>query len=160
VDSPVNITVLVEQYYSDVYRFAVRLAHDAHQAEDMTQQAFLQAHRKLDTLRDIDRAKPWLFTIVRNVFRQEMRRGTVNTVELDAVNEPGQVESHPLDHDNLRSAIKSISNEFSDVLILFYFEELSYKEIAETLEIPVGTVMSRLARGKRHLRELLSIDYE
>jgi RNA polymerase sigma-70 factor, ECF subfamily len=158
VDSPVDITVLVEQYYSDVYRFAFRLAGDAHQAEDMTQQAFLQAHRKLDSLREIDRAKPWLFTIVRNVFRQEMRRGSVNTVELDELNEPGALESHPLDYDNLKSAIDSMSDEFRDVLILFYFEEVSYKEIAETLDIPIGTVMSRLARGKRHLRKVLTIE--
>ena len=153
-----DIAVLVEQYYLDVYRYAHRLSGNAHQAEDMTQQTFLQAHRKLDSLRDVSRSKPWLFTIVRNVFRQELRRGTVNTVELDTFNEPSQLDRSPLDHSNLQSAIISIPDEFRDVLVLFYFEELSYKDIAETLEIPIGTVMSRLARGKRHLRQVLSVE--
>lgn len=160
MDSSVDIAELVKQYYSDVYRFAYRLSSDGHQAEDLTQQAFLQAHRKLDSLRDVSRAKSWLFTIVRNVLLQELRRGTVTTVELDALNEPGQLEQHPLDHSNLQIAINSIQEEFRSVLIMFYFEEMSYKEIAEALEIPIGTVMSRLARGKRYLRQVLSVEDE
>lgn len=155
-----DINVLIEQFYSDVYRFAFRLSGNVHQAEDITQQTFLQAHRKLETLRDVSRSKSWLFTIVRNEFRQELRRGTVTTIELDTTNEPAQLDRHPLDHAHLQSAIISIPDEFRDVLILFYFEELSYKEIAETLEIPIGTVMSRLARGKRHLRQVLIVEEE
>jgi RNA polymerase sigma-70 factor, ECF subfamily len=82
----------------------------------------------------------------------------VNTIELDQLNEPGQIEKTPLDHSNLKNAIDSIQEEFRSVLIMFYFEDLSYKEIAEALEIPIGTVMSRLARGKRHLRQVLSVE--
>ncbi len=76
---------------------------------------------------------------------------------LEAVAEPmANVQRAPLDDEGLQLALNSLPEEFRTVLLLFYFEDLSYREIAERLELSIGTVMSRLSRGKQHLRQRLS----
>jgi len=157
VDRP-EIGTLVEQFYSPVYRFAFRLSGQASDAEDLAQQAFMDAQRKLHTLRDPAKVRPWLFMIVRNLYRRKLRdQKPDRQVTLEAVAEPSaDVERTPLDDEGLQLALDSLPEEFRTVLLLFYFEDLSYREIAERLELPIGTVMSRLSRGKQHLRQRLS----
>jgi RNA polymerase sigma-70 factor (ECF subfamily) len=158
----VDISALVEQNYEAAYRFAYRLSGTAHEAEDLTQQAFLDAQRKLDTLRDPDKARAWLFMIVRNLHRRRLRdRGTHREVAVDPALElpdgAESVEATTLNSDSLQQILNELPAEFRDVLVLFYFRELSYREIAEQLDVPIGTVMSRLSRGKQQLRGRLSI---
>lgn len=157
VDRP-EIGTLVEQFYSPVYRFAFRLSGQASDAEDLAQQAFMDAQRKLDTLRDPAKVRPWLFMIVRNLYRRKLRdQKPDRQVTLEAVAEPmANVQRAPLDDEGLQLALNSLPEEFRTVLLLFYFEDLSYREIAERLELSIGTVMSRLSRGKQHLRQRLS----
>jgi RNA polymerase sigma-70 factor, ECF subfamily len=160
----VEISQLVDQHYESVFRFAYRLSGKSHEAEDISQQAFLDAQRKLDTLRDPDKVRAWLFMIVRNLYRRQIRdRVTHGEVALEVLVEPvdqkrgsdKQVEQS-LDSESLQQVLNALPEEFRSVLLLFYFRELSYREIAEQLDVPVGTVMSRLSRGKRHLRDLIS----
>lgn len=153
-----EIRTLVEQFYSSVYRFGYRLSGQASDAEDLAQQTFMDAQRKLHTLRDPAKVRPWLFMIVRNLYRRKLRDQKVDRqVTLEAVAEPtAEIQRTPLDDEGLQQALNSLPEEFRSVLLMFYFEDLSYREIAERLDLPIGTVMSRLSRGKHHLRQRLS----
>ncbi len=160
-----DISQLVGQNYEAAYRFAYRLSGTAHEAEDLTQQAFLDAQRKLDTLREPEKARAWLFMIVRNLHRRRLRdRATHREVSVDSAfdlsdgNGNSSVETATLTSDTLQQVLDELPSEFREVLVLFYFRELSYREIAEQLDVPIGTVMSRLSRGKQQLRGRLSID--
>ena len=159
-----EISQLVDQHYESVFRFAYRLSGTSHEAEDISQQAFLDAQRKLDTLRDPDKVRAWLFMIVRNLYRRQIRdRVTHGEVALEVLVEPvdqkrgsdKQIEQS-LDSESLQQVLNELPEEFRSVLLLFYFRELSYREIAEQLDVQIGTVMSRLSRGKKQLRERIT----
>lgn len=151
---------LVQQHYALVYRFAYRLTGRVADAEDLTQQTFLSAQSHLDQLRDAGRAKGWLCAIARNRFLKQLARNPgVCVATLDHLEDP-QTAASPaseaeIDEDRLQRALNELSEEFRVPLVLFYFEELSYREISEQMQVPVGTIMSRLARAKRHLRRKL-----
>lgn len=152
-----DIATLVDQNYAAAYRFAYRLSGTAQEAEELTQQAFLDAQRKLDSLRDPAKARAWLFMIVRNLYRRRIRsRATHREVPFESAfdlpDESSAVATLTLDSDTLQQVLNELPPEFRDVLVLFYFRDLSYREIAEQLGVPVGTVMSRLSRGKQQLR--------
>lgn len=154
-----NLTDLVEQHYALLYRYAYRLTGSAADAEDLTQQAFLTAQRKLDQLRDADRAKGWLCAIVRNAYLKGLRdQPSTPTISLERTAEP--VDDAPaetaVDEQELQDALNELPEEYRTPLILFYFEEFSYKDIAEQMQVPIGTIMSRLARAKSHLRRRLT----
>ena len=149
---------LIERHYAAVYRFAYRLTGSVADAEDLTQQAFLTAQQKLEQLRDPERSGGWLYAIVRNTYLKQCRatRG-IDSASLEDVPEP--VAAGPLnteiDAEVLQSALNEMPEAFRTPLILFYFDEFSYKEIAEQLDVPIGTIMSRLSRAKRVLRSRL-----
>ncbi len=148
---------MVLVYYQDVYRYAYRLAGCPADAEDLTQQTFLLAHRKLHQLRDIERARSWLFAILRSCFLKSCRQSrpaTGQSLAVDEIPDRGGKESD-LDTERLQAAINDLPEEFRLVVMMFYFEQLSYKEIADQLQLPAGTVMSRLSRAKGRLRKLL-----
>ena len=154
-----DLSELVETYYALLYRYAFRLSGSAVEAEDLTQQTFLTAQTKIAQLRDPQCVKSWLFTIVRNTFLKNIRSpGTVSTLSLESVVEPAEefVVEVSLIHQELQTILNELPEEFRNPLILYYFEEFSYKQIAEQMEIPIGTVMSRLARAKKHLRHRLT----
>ena len=160
----VEISQLVDQYYESVFRFAYRLSGTSHAAEDISQQAFLDAQRKLDTLRDPDKVRAWLFMIVRNLYRRRIRDSVTHgefalEVLVDPVDQKRDSDKRveqALDSESLQQVLNELPEEFRSVLLLFYFRELSYREIAEQLDVPIGTVMSRLSRGKKQLRERIS----
>jgi RNA polymerase sigma-70 factor (ECF subfamily) len=157
--SAFQLADLVERYYALLYRYAYRLTGCVADAEDLTQQAFLTAYAKWDQLQDESKAKSWLFTIARNAFLKDLRGpACIATAALDEFPAPAE-ESFPVEFDGeqLQNALNSLPEEFRSPLILFYFEEFSYKEIAEQMDVPVGTVMSRLARAKAFLRQRLTV---
>ena len=154
-----QLAELVEQHYSVLFRYAFRLTGRTADAEDLVQQAFLTAHRKIEQLRDPANGKAWLFTIARNAYLRSLRkRGGTRIVSLDQA--PELSEDCPtdtkLDGEQLQSILNELEEEFRTPLILFYFEQFSYQEIAEQMDVPIGTVMSRLARAKAHLRRRLT----
>lgn len=150
---------LVQQHYAALYRYAFRLSGRAADAEDLVQQSFLTAQQKIGQLRDPQNGKAWLFTIARNAYLKSLR-GSAGTklVSLEQAPEPGEEcpQHIRLDNEQLQSVLNELEEEFRTPLILFYFEQFSYKEIAEQMDVPIGTVMSRLARGKAHLRRKLA----
>jgi RNA polymerase sigma-70 factor (ECF subfamily) len=123
----------------------------------------LTAQVKWDQLRDQERAKSWLCSILRNLFLKTLRQTDVKNPILlenaDLISDTPVVEGL-IGTEELQQVLDEMPEEFRAPLILFYFEEFSYKEIAEQMEVPIGTIMSRLARGKDHLRRRLASTVE
>lgn len=161
-DCALTLTELVEQHYALLYRYGYRLSGSQADAEDLVQQTFLTAQTKLDQLREPGLAKSWLCVILRNIYfktyQNQKQLNVVGVEELDAVavGEFSPMNDRQIEKTVLQAALNELPVEYRSTLILFYFEEFSYKEIAEQLDIPIGTVMSRLARGKSHLRKRLA----
>jgi RNA polymerase sigma-70 factor (ECF subfamily) len=157
-----RVQQLVDAHYEALFRYAYRLAGSAADAEDLTQEAFCKAQLQLHQLRDPSRAKAWLFTILRNAYLHRVRSDqTRRHVPLEAVGDlAGPLPDLPpeIDPDELQKALDELPEAFRTPLILFYFEEFSYRDIAEQMDLPIGTVMSRLARAKAHLRARLVPD--
>lgn len=153
-----------------VYRVARRLTRNEHEAEDLVQETYLKAWRAFDSfdLRDFG-IKPWLLRILHNTFinrstrearapratdqqnLEQMYEAPHNTATLDA---PPALDFENLDAE-VKQAIDDLQPEFRTVLLLWATMEHSYQEIAEILEIPIGTVMSRLHRARQHLTAAL-----
>ncbi len=154
-----DVEQLISEHHQAVYRYAYRLTGSIPDAEDLSQQVFLIAQQKLGQLREANRARGWLFAILRNCFfklHERRRPVTEATLQLDIDHVPVEVpQDEDIDRERLQAAIDELPSHFRLVLLMFYFEECSYREIAETLELPMGTVMSRLARAKAHLRSKL-----
>jgi RNA polymerase sigma-70 factor (ECF subfamily) len=150
---------LVDAHYEALYRYAYRLSGSAADAEDLTQEAFGKAFTRLTQLRERERAKAWLFRILRNLYLHRVRdEKRHKVVPLDAVGEisaRGGTEPAEIEPEKLQDALNELEESFRTPLILFYFDEFSYRDIAEQMDLPIGTVMSRLARAKAYLREKL-----
>lgn len=159
--SAVQLQDLVRDHYESLYRFAWRLSGSSADAEDLVQQTYLVAQRTLHQLRDPEAARAWLFTITRNAFLKTKRAGKqFRAVSLDDTGELAQTSEPPatIDSDELQAVLNELPEEFRTPLILYYFEEFSYKDIARQMDVPIGTVMSRLARAKQHLRSRLTTE--
>ncbi len=157
-----------------VFRFSLRLTRgDRDAAEDLAQETFLRAHRFWHTYERGTNAKSWLFTICRNTYlhQKELVRNRYERTEtyldarvdaLSAVSAFGTRSPDPeqeffarLIDDRVVDAIDALPEEFRDVLVLSDFGDLKYGEIAQVLDIPVGTAKSRLFRARRILQEQL-----
>jgi RNA polymerase sigma factor (sigma-70 family) len=142
------------------YNFARYLARDPVAAEDIVQDAFLRAFRAIDSWRG-EAAKAWLLAIVRNAFVDWVKanRRELVTAEIEDLNiDPDTPESLLLqarDVAMLRTTVERLPEPFREALVLRELEELSYKEIALITAVPIGTVMSRLARARQMLSVLL-----
>jgi RNA polymerase sigma-70 factor (ECF subfamily) len=150
---------LVDEHYTALYRYAYRLSGSSADAEDLTQEAFCKAQLNLAQLREPDRAKAWLFIILRNAYLHRLRADRQERcVSLDGVGELAEPSPEPLppvDPEQLQHALDELPEIFRTPVILYYFEDFSYRDIAEQMDLPLGTVMSRLARAKAYLRERL-----
>jgi RNA polymerase sigma-70 factor, ECF subfamily len=154
-----DIARLVSDHHQAVYAYAFRLSGSAAEAEDLTQHVFLVAQQKLGQLRKVGSAKSWLFTILRNAFlKQQQRPRPVPAANLGLNLDTIPADAPPeedIDREALQRALGQLPPGFRVVLVMYYFEGLAYREIAEKLDLPIGTVMSRLARAKGRLRSRL-----
>ena len=152
----------METYYAALYRFALSLAKNSSDAGDLTQQTFFVWATKGNSLRDESKAKSWLFTtLYREFLRGRRRSGRMVAIEdlAPAEQDIPDVETDlvsKLDAPLVMAALQEVDAAFREPLTLFYLQDLSYLEIAGILSIPIGTVMSRLSRGKTQLRTLLA----
>lgn len=157
--SPQTIQRLVDAYYVPLYRYAYRLSGSSADAEDLTQEAFCKAQLHLGQLRDPSRARPWLFSILRNAYLHRARADRQERcVPLEGVGdlaEPMPPVLPDIDPERLQQALDDLPEAFRTPIILYYFEDFGYREIAEQMDLPIGTVMSRLARAKAYLRSRL-----
>ena len=152
---------IVSELYSSLYRFAFGLSRNETQAADLTQETFLILTKQQAQIRDITKIKSWLFTTLRREFLRGLRTQSSHPeVELQPehqdqlVSDSGVLQAS--DAATVLEALAGVDESYRIVLELFYLADLSYKEIAVTLDIPIGTVMSRLSRGKEQLRTLLA----
>ena len=157
--SAIDFQQLVDGQYAPLYRFALSLSKSKADAADLTQQTFFLWAAKGHQLRDRSKAKSWLFTTLYREFLNR-RRHEVRflNIELDEVCEEEMSISpnaHAFDRATLLGALHEVEEPFRAPLTLFYLEQFSYQEIANVLDVPIGTVMSRLSRGKALLRQRL-----
>jgi RNA polymerase sigma factor (sigma-70 family) len=152
-------------HMDEAYNLARWLTRDRHDAEDVVQEACLRALRGFANFRGED-GRAWLLTIVRNTCYTWLKRrrnqattmdadADIDTMESDAA-EPSSVLSRSIEIEQLRSAIEELPLEFREVVVLKDIQGLSYRQIAEIAGVPIGTVMSRLSRGRRRLTERLA----
>jgi RNA polymerase sigma-70 factor, ECF subfamily len=155
---PLAISQLVADHHQALYRYAYRLTGCVPDAEDLVQQVFLVAQQKLDQVRDANCVRGWLFAVLRNAYFKchRKRLALPVTAEFDVHSVPQPPSETPIDSDELQAAINALSDDFKVVVLMFYFEHRPYREIADLLNVPIGTIMSRLARAKAQLRNLLA----
>jgi RNA polymerase sigma-70 factor (ECF subfamily) len=153
------VTRLVDEHYAALYRYAYRLSGSTADAEDLTQETFCKAQLCFSQLKDSGRAKPWLFSILRNAYlhrvRADRQHGCISLDGVGDVPEPSPEPLPPVDPEQLQRALNELPEAFRTPIILYYFEDFGYREIAEQMDLPMGTVMSRLARAKASLRAQL-----
>ena len=151
------------------YNLARWLAGNDHDAQDVAQEASLRAFRFFGTFRG-ENARAWLLTIVRNTFYTWLRknRPTEKTIEIneetldieDSSTKAEAANPQFADVDAVRRAIADLPVEFREIVILREMEGFSYKEIADLAEVPIGTVMSRLARARKLLHKRLAAEFD
>jgi RNA polymerase sigma-70 factor (ECF subfamily) len=169
---PQSFTRLVERYARDLYGFLYRFTGNAAVADDIVQETFLQVHVSVETFDLSRRFKPWLYTIAANKARDHLRtRGRRQERSLDvpssnderrSLADSLEAELPPLgeehDAEELRERVRDLISQMPEhlriILLLGYFDRLSYAEIAEVLGIPVGTVKSRLYSAVRYFGRL------
>jgi RNA polymerase sigma-70 factor, ECF subfamily len=149
-----------------LYRAALRLAHRPEIAEDLVQDTYLRAFRAFHTFEPGTNMRAWLFQILRHVFinryRAEKVRGTeVDFGSVEAIveepvrNDPETIAMKATLPEELQGALAALPHRFREAVECAWLEELSYQEIADRLAIPIGTVMSRIHRGRKMLQESL-----
>lgn len=154
---------LVMPHLDAAWNLARWLAGNDHDAADVAQEACMRAFRFVSSCRGSD-GRAWLLAIVRNTAWSWLRKNrsqrlvSIDDDEFTEIEDPAAPASsfHGADTDVLRAALEELPLEFREALVLRELEGLSYKEIAEVAEVPVGTVMSRLARARRQLQEAVN----
>jgi len=160
-------------FLGSLYNTAYRLARNAEDAEDLVQETYLRAYRSFDQFRPGTNLKAWLFRILKNAFINEYRRRKTRPPQEDfaaiedsfesrvdgqmagSIKDPEQEALEVSLDENVQRAIDALPPDYRMAVLLADLEGFSYKEIAEILEVPIGTVMSRLYRGRKLLEEEL-----
>jgi len=163
VANKINLKAIVLEHYAALYRFGFALAKNESDAADLTQETFLILAKHYEHIRDPERVKCWLFTTLRREFLRRVRTHAVHPEvqirsdehEIPAI-KPSVFRS--IDAKLALAALEKVDESYRSALKLFYLSDLSYKEISATLGVPIGTVMSRLSRGKKQLRRVLGND--
>ena len=150
----------VATYYDALYAFGYSLAGNEDDACELTQETYCRLLTKGSQLRDTSKVKSWLFTTLYRVFlgwkdrRARLPHFEISSVEAELpVITPAHVDV--LENDAIRDALLELEEHYRTPVMLFYLNDHSYEEIAEILDVPIGTVMSRLSRAKGLLRERL-----
>lgn len=154
---------LVEQYRDNVYRLAYRMCGNAYDADEAAQEAFVAAWRALPNFRGDAKFSTWLYRLTTNaaidVMRREKRHQTMGDGEMidlaDDADSPQETVERTEQQEAVQKALATLSEEYREVLLLRYMEELDYAEIAEVLQLPSGTVKSRINRAKAALKAAL-----
>ncbi len=160
----IDVEKLVSTHYAKVYRFALSLARNEAEAADLTQQTYLILTSKGGQLKDLSKAKSWLFATLHREFLKR-RRHTNRFIDIESsyeiVGDVTAVDANAcrqVDAGLVMKSLGRVREVFRTPLALYYIGDLSYREIAEILDIPIGTVMARLFHGKAELRVELSVD--
>jgi RNA polymerase sigma-70 factor (ECF subfamily) len=157
------------EYLDGLYSYAMVLTRNHTEAEDLVQETYVRALKAMGRLRAGSNMKGWLFTILRNVWFNQLRKsrnspqmvgieivGSVANSVVEPSKDPHDLYVSKMEAEQVRAAIQELPADFREVIVLREYEDLSYQEIASVLDCPIGTVMSRLGRARAKLRPLLS----
>lgn len=163
MNSERHFEAIVSEHYEALYRFALSLTRSESDARDLTQHTFYVWATKGHQLRDLSKTKTWLYTTLHRAFLQARRREVKHPrQDLDEVMEElaavSPVLSDRLDSLQVLPALAKVDAAFQAAVALFYLEDYAYRDIAQILDVPVGTVKSRIARGIAQLREIILPD--
>ena len=149
----------VDEHADSLYRVAFRLMGSRELAEELVQETYLNAWRNISSLRDSKKLKSWMFAVLRNQYGKLVRRVTKNRRQsvqnIDELAAPSD-DSNALAQFALRSALQELNDDHKLPLLLVAMEGMTAQQAAEILEIPRGTVLSRLHRGREKLKEILN----
>ena len=167
--------ILVSRYKDSLMHYIYRFLHDVEECEDLLQETFLRVYRNRHSYRRIAKFSTWLYTIAGNLARSEYRKRklrqlySLQSVNLDAEEYEFQIpdETHPpddfaegsLQDQYIQDALQQIPEEFREIVVLRDVQQLTYQEIAEITGLPMGTVKSRINRGRTKLQALLKDIY-
>lgn len=149
-----------------LYNVALKYSGKPYDAEDLVQETMYTAYRKFSQLREESKCRSWLFMILRSHFLKEKRQaskrpilddgeGYLKNVNSGNLNEPADNYESKINKAEVQRVLRLVPEKFQSPLILYYMEDMTYQEISEYLDIPIGTVMSRLARGKKYMKNEL-----
>lgn len=149
---------IVEEYGNRLLRTCYLILKDREEAEDVVQETFIKVFRNIDSFRENSNLYTWIYTIALNLSRDRLRKKQdMFTIEVDLVgnNDVEYEVEKSIDKELLRKELFEINSLYREVLVLFYFEELSIKEISNLLNEKEGTIKSKLSRGRNILKESL-----
>ncbi len=155
---------LVDAHYQALFRFGMSLTRDVDRASDLVQETFCIWAAKNEQLRDRSKAKTWLFTTLHREFLNQRRRAAkfsdepLDEGKAEAMVAPEEDAERQMDGQRAMELLGALEETYRAPLALFYLQQHSYKEIAEILDVPIGTVMSRLSRGKEMLRRRMTAE--
>ncbi|MFN2353250.1 MAG: RNA polymerase sigma factor [Desulfopila sp.] len=149
-----------------LYNVALKYSGKSYDAEDLVQETMYTAYRKFSQLREESKCRSWLFMILRSHFLKERRQavkrpylddgeGYLKNVTAGNKNELAEKYEKKMNTEEIQLVLNMIPEKFKSPLLLYYMEEMTYQEISEYMDIPIGTVMSRLARGKKYMKNEL-----
>ena len=155
---------LVDAHYQALFRFGRSLTRNVDRASDLVQETFCIWAAKGGQLRDRSKAKTWLFTTLHREFLNQRRRAAkfsdepLDEAQAAAIFAPEEDAERHMDGQRAMDLLGALEETYRTPLALFYLQQHSYKEIAEILDVPIGTVMSRLSRGKEMLRRRMTAE--
>ena len=165
-------SLLIDNYKSMVYNLAYRMSNSPHEAEDISQEAFMRAYQSLAHFNPSYKFSTWLYQITLNIIRDKYKKKEIDYVSLDTpvetddsefyhqpadlTNSPEQIISQKENLQTIQQAIYSLPLKYREVIVLRYLQDLSYIEISNILKLPSGTVKIRLYRAREQLRKILA----
>ena len=162
---------LIDNYKSMVYNLAYRMSNNPHEAEDISQEAFMRAYQSLAHFNPSYKFSTWLYQITLNIIRDKYKKKEIDYVSLDTpvetddsefyhqpadlTNNPEQIFSQRENLQAIQQAIYSLPLKYREVIVLRHLQDLSYIEISNILKLPQGTVKIHLYRARERLRKIL-----
>ena len=159
IDKQRRFEALVEDYSTDLFRYAMWLSHDKHIAEDLVQETFTRAWKNLHQLKDDKAEKGWLTTILRNENARRFQRKQLDLVEIEKVPLSANKDDEPevrMEQRILRKAMLELDEKYREPLILQVIHGFSCREIAKVIEISESAVLTRVFRAKQQLKSALT----
>jgi RNA polymerase sigma-70 factor (ECF subfamily) len=163
---------LIRRHIQYLYNVALRYTANRYDAEEIVQETLLVAFRKFGQLKDEAKIKGWLFTILRNIYLKSVKNNKFSSSEYDDGRDYLDVLETAVEQIDLQAAyekkveteqvqalLSKLPEKYKSPLILYYMEDMSYQQIGDTLGLPIGTVMSRLSRGKQVLKKEILRQY-
>jgi RNA polymerase sigma-70 factor (ECF subfamily) len=166
---------LIDNYKSMVYNLAYRMSNNPHEAEDISQEAFMRAYQSLAHFNPSFKFSTWLYQITLNIVRDKYKKKEIDYVSLDtpiktddsefysqpadSTNNPEQIMAQKEDAQAIQQAIYSLPLKYREVIVLRHLQDLSYIEISNILKLPQGTVKVHLYRARERLRKILETSH-